>query len=200
MTVDTISAANTLTNKTLTSPTLTTPVLGTPTSGNLSNCTALPAASVTSGALANGMTATTQSALSADTKVATDAYANAAGNGQNLGSWASPDTTAGSITWANAPVYIVWTSASGGARTYTLPASSTYAGKAIVLTVVAGTNNVNIKPASGEKIILDGTQLAADHKVQFTTSAAGNRCSLICDGATWEVFSVPNGTLADGGT
>jgi hypothetical protein len=37
----------TLTSPTLTSPTLTSPVLGTPASGNLSNCTNIPAASVT---------------------------------------------------------------------------------------------------------------------------------------------------------
>ena len=36
----------TLTNKTLTSPTMTAPVLGTPASGALTNCTALPAASI----------------------------------------------------------------------------------------------------------------------------------------------------------
>lgn len=54
VTVDTISAANTLTNKTLTSPTLTSPVLGTPSSGTLTNCTGLPAASVVAGTLGTG--------------------------------------------------------------------------------------------------------------------------------------------------
>jgi hypothetical protein len=57
-----------------TSMTLVTPALGTPASGNLANCTALPAASVSSGALANGMTATTQTGFAGDAKLATDAY------------------------------------------------------------------------------------------------------------------------------
>jgi len=39
-----------------TSPTLVTPVLGTPASGDLQNCTALPAAQLTSGTLQSGMT------------------------------------------------------------------------------------------------------------------------------------------------
>ena len=51
--------------------------LGTPSSGTLTSATGLPAAGVVAGALANGMTATTQSAASNDTKVATDAYVDA---------------------------------------------------------------------------------------------------------------------------
>jgi hypothetical protein len=43
----TIAGTETLTGKTLTSPTLTTPVLGTPASGTLTNCTGLPATSIT---------------------------------------------------------------------------------------------------------------------------------------------------------
>ncbi len=57
-----------------TSPTLVTPNLGTPTALVLTSATALPAAQVSSGALTNGMTATTQAAGSNDTKLATDAY------------------------------------------------------------------------------------------------------------------------------
>ena len=60
-----------------TSPTLVTPALGTPSALVLTNATALPAAQVSSGALANGMTATTQAAGSNDTKLATDAYVDA---------------------------------------------------------------------------------------------------------------------------
>lgn len=55
-------------------PTFIAPVLGTPASGVLTNCTGLPAASVVAGALANGMTATTQAQASNDTKLATNAY------------------------------------------------------------------------------------------------------------------------------
>src|ERR1700676_4264738 len=57
-----------------TSPTLVTPALGTPSALVLTNATALPAAQVSSGALVNGMTATTQSAGDNTTKVATDAF------------------------------------------------------------------------------------------------------------------------------
>lgn len=48
--------------------------LGTPSSGTLTNATGLPAASVVAGALANGMTATTQAAADNSTKLATTAY------------------------------------------------------------------------------------------------------------------------------
>lgn len=62
----------------LQSPRLVTPALGTPASGVLTNTTGLPAASVVAGALANGMTATTQAANDNSTKVATTAYADRA--------------------------------------------------------------------------------------------------------------------------
>lgn len=53
------ATTDTLTNKTLTSPTLTTPVLGTPSSGTLTNCTGLPAASITAIASLTGVTVAT---------------------------------------------------------------------------------------------------------------------------------------------
>lgn len=56
---------------------MTTPALGTPSAAVLSNATGLPAASVVAGALANGMTATTQSPADNSTKLATTAYADA---------------------------------------------------------------------------------------------------------------------------
>lgn len=61
-----------------TSPTLTTPILGTPTSGTLTNCTGLPAAAIVAGALANGMTATTQADGDSTTKLATTAFRSVA--------------------------------------------------------------------------------------------------------------------------
>lgn len=64
--------AQTLSNKTFVAP-----ALGTPASGVLTNATGLPAASVVAGALANGMTATTQSANDNSTKLATTAYVDA---------------------------------------------------------------------------------------------------------------------------
>lgn len=60
-----------------TSPTLVTPALGTPSALVLTNATGLPAPQVLSGALVNGMTATTQSAADNSTKLATTAYADA---------------------------------------------------------------------------------------------------------------------------
>jgi hypothetical protein len=48
--------------------------LGTPSSGTLTNATGLPAASVLAGALANGMTGTTQTVGDNTTKLATDAF------------------------------------------------------------------------------------------------------------------------------
>ena len=57
--------------------------LGTPSGGTLTNATGLPAASVLAGALANGMTGTTQTVGDNTTKLATDAFviANAGGGG-----------------------------------------------------------------------------------------------------------------------
>lgn len=75
-TLATLAGTETLSNKTLTSPVLVTPALGTPASGELTNCTDLPAAAVLAGALANGMTATTQNAADNSTKIATTAYAD----------------------------------------------------------------------------------------------------------------------------
>ncbi len=54
--------------------TFVAPVLGTPASGLATNLTGLPAASVVAGALANGMTATTQSANDGSTDLATTRY------------------------------------------------------------------------------------------------------------------------------
>jgi len=51
--------------------------LGTPGTLVLTNATGLPAPSVNAGALANGMTATTQTGGSNDTNLATDAYVDA---------------------------------------------------------------------------------------------------------------------------
>jgi len=50
--------------------------LGTPSSGNGSNLTALTAANITAGALANGMTGTTQTLNDNSTKLSTTAYAD----------------------------------------------------------------------------------------------------------------------------
>lgn len=72
-TLATLAGAETLSNKTLVAP-----ALGAPASGTLTNCAGLPAAGVVAGALANGMTATTQTSKDGSVKLATNAYADAA--------------------------------------------------------------------------------------------------------------------------
>lgn len=101
-----------------------------------------------------------------------------------LGTFASPDTAAGSITWT-APVYEVFTSAAGATRTYQLPAASSYPGRGIILYVVAGTNHVNLQPQSGAQLVLDGVLLTANNYIQATTSAAGNFICMTSDGTNW---------------
>jgi len=175
-----------------TSPTLVTPALGTPTALVLTNATALPAAQVVAGALPDGMTATTQTVGDNDTSLATTAFANAAAKATRLGSHASPDTSAGSITWATSAVYEVW---SNTTSTYTLPAASGYDGKAVIF-YVTGTNALTIDPNSSEVIVRDGT--AQTGGVTLTlTGAAGNYVCLICDGTRWITLGY-KGTLAAG--
>lgn len=153
---------------------------GTPSALVLTNATALPAAQVVAGALADGMTATTQTVGDNDTSLATTAFANAAAKATKLGSHASPDTTGGAITWATSAVYEVWTNTT---TTYTLPAASGYDGKAVIF-YVTGTNAITIDPNSSEVIVRDGT--AQTGGVTLTlTGAAGNYVCLICDGTRW---------------
>ena len=84
VTVDTISAANTLTNKTLTSPILTTPALGTPASGVMTNVTGT----------ATGLTSGITNALKSATTTVDVSAATAPSSGQVL--TATSSTTA---TW-----------------------------------------------------------------------------------------------------
>lgn len=72
--------------------TFVAPILGTPASGVATNLTGLPAASVLSGALVNGMTATTQTGGDSTAKLATDAFVQAA--------VAAATTGAGIITYS----------------------------------------------------------------------------------------------------
>jgi hypothetical protein len=145
-------------------------------------------------ALPNGFTATTQTAGSNDTKVATDAYADTATRATHLGTFASPNTAAGAITWT-APVYNIYTSAAS-TRTYTLPAASSYTGQAFILNVAVGTGHVNVQPASGAQLVLAGVLLTADHYVQAATSAPGNYICFISDGTNWTSLG-SSGTWAD---
>lgn len=140
-------------------------------------------------------TATTQTAGDNSTKVATTAYADVAARGTMLGTFASPNTAAGAITWTS-PVYNVYTSAAAALRTYTLPAAASYTGQAVIINVAAGTNHVNIQPASGAQLVLAGALLTANHYVQAATSAAGNYICFISDGTNWNSLG-SSGTWAD---
>jgi hypothetical protein len=148
------------------------------------------------GAAANATgTFSTQTPGDNSTKGATTGYADAAALAAHLGTFASPNTAAGSITWT-APVYDIYTSASGALRTYTLPAASSYTGKAFILYVVAGTNHVNVQPASGAQLVLAGTLLTANHYAQAATSGAGNYIAFRSDGTNWISLGF-SGTWAD---
>lgn len=108
-----------------------------------------------------------------------------------LGSHASPDTTAGAITWT-APVYEVFTNTT---TEYDLPAAAGYDGKAVVF-YVTSTNAITIDPNGSEVIVRNGT--AQTGGVTLTlTGAAGNYVALICDGTRWITLGF-SGTLAAG--
>jgi hypothetical protein len=91
----------------------------------------------------------------------------------------------------------------GAANTQTLPTCAPgLNGLATIITT--GMGAFSLKPASGEIIILDGTALAADHKVSLATPALGDGFSFI--GAkngvgtyVWIVRTV-QGVSSDGGT
>lgn len=142
----------------------------------------------------SGATATTQSAANNSTAVSTTAYADRAARATNLGTFASPNTAAGAITWVS-PVYNIYTSA-GSTRTYALPAASSYGGQAFILNVAVGTGHVNVQPASGASLVLAGVLLTADHYVQAATSAPGNYICFISDGTNWNSLG-SSGTWAD---
>ncbi len=136
-------------------------------------------------------TATTASAGDASTKVATTAYADTAAKATLLGSYGTPNTAAGAITWTSA-VYEVWTNTT---TTYALPAASTYAGKAVIF-YVTGTNLITIDPNGSEVIVRDGT--AQTGGVTMTLAGvAGNYVCMVCDGTRWITLGF-KGTLAAG--
>lgn len=155
----------------------------------------IPAADIAVGALADGMTATTQAQTDNDTSLATTAFAKIAGNADVLGTFASPNTAAGAMTWA-APVYTAYTSTNAATRTYTLPAASTYKGKAFGLYVAVGVGHANVQPASGAALVLAGVLLTADHYAQAATTAPGNYIWFLSDGTNWVSYG-RDGTWAD---
>jgi hypothetical protein len=90
----------------------------------------------------------------------------------------------------------------GSANTITLPAAS--AGQRFRFTATtAGFGAVNIKPAAGEVIILNGTTLVADHKATLATPVVGDAlfCYSFRSGASTYEWNcrAEGGTWTDGG-
>ena len=140
-------------------------------------------------ALANGTTVTTQAALSGDTKAASDAYADRAGQAAFVGSWATPDTTAAVDTLTlTAPVTIIYTDPTAALRTYQLPAAAAgNKGMAVELIVAAtqATYHVNFKPAASDVFYLAGAALTVNHYVQDASTTKGDFIIGESDGVHW---------------
>jgi hypothetical protein len=155
----------------------------------------IPAADIAVGALANGMSATTQSAGDNSTKLATTAYADAAAaaaaKSASIGTYASPDTTGGAVTLTNS-VTPVWTNTT---TTYVLPAVASSAGKAVIFYVV-GTNLITIDPNASEIIVRDGTPQTGGVTMTLA-GVAGNYVCMVCEGGRWITLGA-KGTLAAG--
>ncbi len=117
--------------------------------------------------------------------------ANGGAAATRLGSHTTPDTTAGSITWSST-LYEVFTNTT---TTYTLPAASTYDGKAVIF-YVTGTNAITIDPNGSEVIVRSGT-VQTGGVTMTLTGAAGNYVAMICDGVRWVTLGF-SGTLAAG--
>lgn len=138
--VDTISAANTLTNKTLTSPILTSPALGTPASGVATNLTGT-AASLTAG------TVTTNANLTGPITSSGNATSIAAqtGTGTTFVTQVSPTitTSLGVSAVSDSPTTALMqvTDLSGGRRYWTTSSTSTLANSANVAAYKFGINN-----------------------------------------------------------
>ena len=150
----------------------------TPASLVLANATALPAAQVSSGALANGMTGTTQAANSNDTKLATDAYADAKKSTATVG-WIA------TVNPLSAPLIV-------------FPANSTLTSLVgNVETATGGTATVSVNVASSGTACGSGTTVhsssmnangtaATNQTLTLTTTAvtAGQRLCLVTTGTT----------------
>lgn len=191
--------------------TFVAPILGTPASGTLTNCTGLPQAGTVglttadspqfAGLNVGNATDTTITRVSAGViavegaTIATQTYADSSAKATILGTFASPDTAAGALTWTTG-VIAVTTSAAAGVRTYLLPAASSYTGKGFWIAVGAGANHVNLQPQSGAALVLAGVLLTANHYIQAATSAAGNYICGWSDGTNWQTLGSA-GTWAD---
>ena len=137
-------------------------------------------------------TATTASAGTNSTLIATTAYVKTETSTTQSGSHASPTTTNPlSPTWSG-PMYVVWYGATG---TVNLPAASGYSGRGIVI-YNTGAFTVTVDSNGSEVIVRDGT--AQTGGVSMTlSSGAGNYVALYCDGTRWITLGF-KGTLAAG--
>lgn len=108
-----------------------------------------------------------------------------------VGTYASPDTTAGAVT-LTAAVTEIWTNTT---TEYDLPAVASNTGKAVIFYVV-GTNLITLDPNASEIIVRNGT--AQTGGVTMTLAGvAGNYVCLVCDGTRWVTLGF-SGTLAAG--
>lgn len=161
--------------------------LGTPSSGTLTNAAGLPAAGVLAGALANGMTATTQATADNTTKVATDAFviANAGTTSATTNRITTGTTnTLSSIT--NSFTTELWASATTGAKSDSVPACASGINNDFLIEEdaqgTAGTYPITVTPASGT--INGGTA----YTIPSNTAATVFQCD--GTGTAWRLVAV----------
>jgi len=147
--------------------------LGTPSSGTLTNATGLPASSIVAGALANGMTATTQSVTDNSKKIATTEYVTsyvASTMGSVTNTTVSGATT---LTTSNFGQMIF---VSGGGYTITLPTAVGNTGGLIYFQFTNSVSSlITLDPNGSETIDGSLTQLFW----------AKESCVIISDGSNW---------------
>ncbi len=127
----------------------TTKIMGTadPTTGAMKKSTIaqiMAAANLQVGALANGMTATTQSAADNSTKIATTAYADAAGGSGLLASantWTNTNAFQKPVTFGSTQTLAAWTTAGAAIKE---PAASYTDSSSSGTVAIQAVNNINV--------------------------------------------------------